>query len=67
MNALITFLFMLPFLLPIVLANFAERERSVRILLFVYLGRLGGLVRARICATTFPISNLFRPYKHRRF
>ena len=44
MNALITFLFMLPFLLPIVLANFAERERSVRILLFVYLGLLGGLV-----------------------
>ena len=42
MNAVITLLFMVPFLLPIVLANFAERERSIRILLFVYLILLSG-------------------------
>ena len=44
MNAIFTFLVMIPFLLPIVLANFAERERSVRILLFVYLGLLCGVL-----------------------
>lgn len=44
MNAIFTFLVMIPFLLPIVVANFAERERSVRVLLFVYLGLLCGVL-----------------------
>lgn len=44
MNALLTLLLLIPFLLPVVLANVAERERSVRVFLMVYLGLLSGLL-----------------------
>ena len=44
MNALLTLLLLIPFLLPVALANVAERERSVRVFLMVYLGLLAGLL-----------------------
>jgi membrane protease YdiL (CAAX protease family) len=40
-NALVTLFLLIPFLVPVFLANFAAREPSVRILLHVYLGFLG--------------------------
>ncbi len=46
MNALLTLLLLIPFLLPVALANVAERERSVRVFLMVYLGILAGLLLA---------------------
>lgn len=47
MNALLTLFLLIPFLIPVVLSNVAERaggERSVRTLLMIYLGLLAGLL-----------------------
>lgn len=44
MNALSTLLLMIPFLLPILLANIGERERSVRLFAYIYLALLNGIV-----------------------
>lgn len=44
MNAIATLLLMLPFLLPILLANIGERERSVRLFAYVYLVLLNGIL-----------------------
>ncbi len=44
MNAVSTLVLMVPFLLPILLANFAERERSVRVFTWIYLTLLNGLL-----------------------
>lgn len=44
MNAIATLFAMLPFLLAIFLANVAEKERSVRILVYLYLALLNGLI-----------------------
>lgn len=46
MNAISTLILMLPFLLAILLANVAEKERSVRVLTFIYLVFLNGLIAA---------------------
>lgn len=44
MNAITTLFAMLPFLLAIFLANVAEKERSVRVLVYLYLALLNGLL-----------------------
>lgn len=44
MNALSTLILMLPFLLPILLANIGERERSVRLFAYIYLALLNGIM-----------------------
>ncbi|BCX04576.1 MAG: hypothetical protein KatS3mg053_2514 [Candidatus Roseilinea sp.] len=44
MNAITTLFAMLPFLLAIFLANVAEKERSVRVLVYLYLAMLNGLI-----------------------
>ncbi len=44
MNAISTLLLMLPFLLPILLANIGERERSVRLFAYIYLALLNGIL-----------------------
>lgn len=44
MNAISTLLLMFPFLLPILLANLGERERSVRLFGYIYLALLNGVI-----------------------
>jgi membrane protease YdiL (CAAX protease family) len=44
MNAISTLLLMLPFLLPILLANLGEKERSVRLFAYIYLALLNGVL-----------------------
>lgn len=44
MNAISTLLLMTPFLLPILLANLGERERSVRLFAYIYLVLLNGVL-----------------------
>jgi membrane protease YdiL (CAAX protease family) len=44
MNAISTLLLMIPFLLPILLANLGERERSVRLFAYIYLALLNGIL-----------------------
>lgn len=44
MNAIATFMAMLPFLLAILLANLAEKDRSIRILALLYLVFLNGMI-----------------------
>lgn len=44
MNAISTLLLVLPFLLPILLANFGEKERSVRLFTWIYLVLLNGIL-----------------------
>lgn len=42
MNAVLTLLLMIPFLVPILLANLAEKDRNTRVFVFLYLGLLAG-------------------------
>lgn len=44
MNAISTLLLMIPFLLPILLANLGEKERSVRLFNYIYLALLNGIL-----------------------
>ncbi len=44
MNAISTLLLMVPFLLPILLSNIAEKENSIRIFNWIYLVLLNGLL-----------------------
>jgi membrane protease YdiL (CAAX protease family) len=44
MNAVSTLLLMVPFLLPILLANIAQKESSIRVFNWIYLALLNGLL-----------------------